>query len=151
MKQEFTVHGTPKAQGRPRFARMGKFVKTYETKEDTQHKDNLRAQLVNLKPVYIGSEPVILTVRFFLPRPKSHLNTKGECKKSAPTSHCQKPDIDNMMKAVMDAMKGIVWHDDSQVFMISTVKLWTRSAPYTDIIVESIDDKETVMDKELGR
>ncbi len=29
--------------------------------------------------------------------------------------HAQKPDRDNLDKAVMDALKGLAWNDDSQV------------------------------------
>jgi Holliday junction resolvase RusA-like endonuclease len=57
------------------------------------------------------TDPVHLIVEFFLPWPKS--------KKSdvAKAPHGKKPDTDNLLKAVMDAMTAAgAWKDDALVF-----------------------------------
>lgn len=58
------------------------------------------------------AEPVRVDVLFLFPR------TKGQMWKRKPMPrlhHTKKPDRDNLDKAVLDALKGIVWIDDSQV------------------------------------
>jgi Holliday junction resolvase RusA-like endonuclease len=35
-----------------------------------------------------------------------------------------KPDIDNVLKAVLDALKGIAYKDDTMVARIGVVRLW---------------------------
>jgi len=36
-----------------------------------------------------------------------------------------KPDIDNLTKAILDALNGIVWKDDAQVTQINIQKIWS--------------------------
>ena len=36
-----------------------------------------------------------------------------------------KPDIDNLTKAILDALNGIAWKDDAQVTQINIQKIWS--------------------------
>lgn len=139
MKQTFRYDGIPKAQGRPRFARMGKFVKAYDPKDSRQYKDNIAAQIVAQKPVLIDREkPIRLWLSFYLPRPKGHYNSKGEIKlQHLPSFHTKKPDLDNMVKAIKDSLKGILWYDDSQVYFTEATKSYSDKAS-VHIIVEDL-------------
>lgn len=58
-----------------------------------------------------------------------------------------KPDWDNLEKAVSDAIKGIVWEDDSQVARSECVKLWSHDPKCCAIIVQV----EEVHPRDLGR
>lgn len=57
---------------------------------------------------------VALSVEFVLPRPKSHLTKSGRLTKSAP-AYPGKPDLSKLVRAVEDALTGVVWRDDSLV------------------------------------
>lgn len=59
--------------------------------------------------------PVELHVTFNVPRPKGHLASRGGLRPSAPVWPTVRPDITKLLRAVEDAMTGIVWRDDSQV------------------------------------
>jgi Holliday junction resolvase RusA-like endonuclease len=65
--------------------------------------------------------PVVLEIRFLLPRPAWANRTVGRGKSKRPkwgTGELYapgKPDLDNLEKAVKDALTGIVWANDSQV------------------------------------
>lgn len=137
MKQSFVYEGIPKAQGRPRFARMGKFVKTYDPKDSAAYKSNVAAQIVAQGPKLIErNKAVRLWLSFYLPRPKGHYNSKGEIKERfLEIPHIVKPDKDNLEKAIMDSLKGIVWHDDSQVCESEVTKRYAERA-HVEIIVE---------------
>jgi Holliday junction resolvase RusA-like endonuclease len=37
-----------------------------------------------------------------------------------------KPDIDNLTKAILDALNGIAWNDDAQVAQITAKKVWSK-------------------------
>jgi Holliday junction resolvase RusA-like endonuclease len=66
--------------------------------------------------------PVCLSIDFLMPRPKRHFNSKG-LKPDAPDSFTQKPDADNLAKAVMDALTVLgMWKDDAQVFSLKITK-----------------------------
>ena len=61
---------------------------------------------------------VLLILEFFYLRPKGHFGTgrnAGIVKPSAPEFKTTKPDLANLLKPTEDALKGIVWRDDSQV------------------------------------
>ncbi|MBX3380919.1 MAG: RusA family crossover junction endodeoxyribonuclease [Phycisphaeraceae bacterium] len=62
--------------------------------------------------------PVTLRLTFSMPRPKQHHIGSDRAKPiraNAPKAHTGKPDVTKMVRAVEDALKGIAWHDDSQV------------------------------------
>lgn len=137
MIRTYTYMGIPKAQGRPRAARMGKFVRVYERKEDRTNKDNIAAQIVTQDPEYHESGAVSVTLLCHFPRPKGHFNTKGLSSK-APEHHTQKPDAENCAKAVLDALTGICWKDDAQVCSLAVHKTWTDKEPMTLITVAGL-------------
>lgn len=60
--------------------------------------------------------PVSLTVLFELPRPKS-LRQKD-------VAHTKRPDLDKLVRAIGDALTGVVYRDDSQVVDIRASKAY---------------------------
>ena len=74
--------------------------------------------------------PVALQVLFRMPRP-ARLNTKKALAgMTAPFHrHVSKPDLDNLLKAVMDALTPIgIWKDDAQVWKIEATKRYAGPA-----------------------
>lgn len=57
-------------------------------------------------------------ITFVVPMPKSWSKKKRAAMDGTP--HQQKPDIDNLTKALLDA----IFDDDSRVYQISTSKVW---------------------------
>jgi len=72
----------------------------------------------------VTDKPVQVHARFFFARPKAHLRKSGDLKPSAPTSHCQRPDVDKLERSLLDALTDVVWHDDSQVQWLLGEKHW---------------------------
>lgn len=68
------------------------------------------------------------TVTFVLPMPKSWSKKKREAMDGAP--HQQKPDVDNLTKALLDS----IFEDDSHVHDIHTRKVWGVEG---SIVIES--------------
>jgi Holliday junction resolvase RusA-like endonuclease len=60
----------------------------------------------------ISDQPLSVTIKLTFERPPSHRNKSG-IKSTAP--RLPKADVDNVAKAVLDAINGVAWHDDSQV------------------------------------
>ena len=115
MKVQFTVIGSPVPQGRPRFARRGKFVSTYDPPKSKSFKETVKWQAIESganKTLLEG--PLKMTLIFRLQRPKGHYGKKG-LRPSAPTHHITKPDLDNLEKGVKDALEGICYARDQQV------------------------------------
>ena len=71
--------------------------------------------------------PISMFVRFYFPRPKSHFRTGKNShllSDRAPIYHVGKPDVDKLGRAILDALTGVVYHDDSQVFQLELMKVY---------------------------
>ena len=84
------------------------------------------AMQVRPQPLFAGA--VTLTVRFYLPRPKS-LPKRVQY----PT---KRPDIDKLQRALFDALKGIIWNDDAQVTMVMATKHY--GDPGASVVVREV-------------
>lgn len=74
-----------------------------------------------------ADEPLSMTLRFVMPRPDSHFGMKrGEkyLKESAPTWHTIKPDATKLVRAVEDALTGILWRDDAIIAVQLVTKVY---------------------------
>ena len=71
--------------------------------------------------------PVSLRCEFVLPRPKGHFGSgknTGVLKSSAPRFPTKKPDLTKLVRCAEDALRGIIWVDDSQVVLQTNVKAY---------------------------
>lgn len=76
------------------------------------------------------SEACSVSVFFVFKRPPSHYKKNGELRSSAPLRHTQKPDLDNLLKSLLDALvKACVLQDDCLVdsFCPGPKKIWGAS------------------------
>jgi len=82
--------------------------------------------------------PAKVEVEFRFPRPKNHFGSgknSNVLKSDAPTFKVSKPDIDKLLRGILDGLTGIVFNDDSQVCTISSSKIYS-DAPGAQIAVE---------------
>lgn len=129
----FFVHGTPKGQPRPKaFFRGGKAA-VYDPGTAEGWKGCLALAAQEKRPQKPLLGPLELLLKFYFSRPKSHFRTgkrSNELRESAPYHHTGKPDVDNLAKAVMDAMTQLgFWQDDSQVAKITVTKHFQHFSP----------------------
>jgi Holliday junction resolvase RusA-like endonuclease len=68
-----------------------------------------------------------LGVVFSLPRPKGHYGAKG-LRPSAPEYPTVRPDATKLLRAVEDALTGVVWRDDAQVVEQHVCKVYGGAA-----------------------
>lgn len=132
----FTVPGKPQGQGRPRFARMGKFVRTYDPQQSTDWKSKVAvfARDAGVRP---AQGAVRVEVVAYLPRPQRL------CRRIDPEgvlpAMC-KPDADNIVKAILDALTGIAYADDNHVADFRVRKLYHAKGgqPQTVVTIEGM-------------
>ena len=132
---QFTVFGEPVAQGRPRFARMGAGVRAYDPEKSRTYKDYVRAAALEVKPDVPLEGPLLLMVEAYRSIPKSMSKKKQAAALAGSLQPTTKPDLDNIIKGLKDALKGIIWRDDSQVVNIIAGK-WYSDRPRVKVIVE---------------
>ena len=121
----FEVPGIPIAQPRQRHRLAGipgkSFIQNYTPKGDPVNAFKAAVRLVASQHFTVPLEgPVILEATFIMPRPQAMM-WKKRATPRAPHDH--KPDADNLGKALMDALKGVAWRDDSQVWSLKLMKV----------------------------
>ena len=108
----FVVMGQPQGKARPRFTAKG-YIYTPKTTKDYEEKVK-KAYLTAAGSYGFGDKPVILKMTAFLKRAKSNKRICATIK----------PDLDNIVKAVLDGLNGVAFDDDKQVICIDAIKLY---------------------------
>lgn len=133
MNIQFFIPGEPPtatAQQKGFNRKTGTWYKTPELK-DAEAKYLAYANEVRPAEPFTG--PVALTAIFGFRAGAGH---------EPDTPKTSKPDTDNMVKALKDALtRAGFWKDDAQVFMETTVKVWTDTP---GVMVEVQDDGKDV-------
>ena len=112
MSASITVRlfGNPVAQGRPRAARKGNMVFMYDPAPSRKWKKDVALQTrlaMAAKGAKMLSGPLVGHIEFFLKRPKSLPKRT--------VYHVKKPDLDNCLKGLIDALQGIMYENDSSI------------------------------------
>jgi len=84
------------------------------------------------------SGPIEISVKFYFAIPETRKKKLAE-----DDYHCQKPDLDNCIKSVMDALNQLAWSDDSTVVRISASKHWTSGCPRAEVTISSLPQEDT--------
>lgn len=120
---EFEIQGVAEPKGRPRFSRHGRSVHTYTPDKTKQFERWFQHKSDPYKPAVPLELPVALDVRFYLPAPKRIKVKDEDFLEHVPV--VVKPDLDNLLKGVMDAMNKIFWKDDNQVYRFTSEKFYS--------------------------
>lgn len=68
--------------------------------------------------------PLRVDFDFVMPRLKAHRRPNGELRENAPKWHTVKPDRTKLTRSTEDALRGIIWADDSIIVAGSTTKTY---------------------------
>lgn len=110
----FTVRGKVQGKQRPRFTRAGR---CYTPKATADYEAAIAAAFRDQCGwFYAASEPVAVSVGVFRALPKSRP------KSVAAEADTARPDLDNVVKVVLDALNGLAYADDAQVVEIHATK-----------------------------
>ena len=131
-----TIPGEPVGKGRPKFTKAG----TAYTPSKTRAYENKVTFLYKMAAKgrkFQRHMPVAVEIRAYYEIPQSDSKRQRERKLSGAIMPCKKPDIDNVVKAVLDAINGIAYEDDAQVVMISAQKAYSER-PRVEISVSDV-------------
>lgn len=119
------LFGDPVAQKRPRFARQGSHVHTYDPQAKLKegYKWQMRSQFRE-EPLLT---PVGLDLVFFMPIPKSLSGIKKRQMANGIIAHQKKPDLDNLIKFVLDCLNGLLFKDDAQIGELRAKKIYSSN------------------------
>lgn len=107
----FKVYGQPKGKARPRFANG----RVYTPKATKDYEAKIKKAYLTVSNGYsFGDKPVRISITAFFKKAKSNKGIYA----------IKKPDLDNIVKAVLDGLNGVAYNDDSQVIYISAAKVY---------------------------
>ena len=133
----FAVYGPPQGKARPRFRKTGNFVQTYTPAKTKSYEDEIK---MFAKAAMGATEPLETPVEVFLyirnTVPASYSKKRTEACLSGQEKPINKTDIDNIAKAFLDGMNGIVYKDDRQVVELHAKKTYAEIAAVEVLVKE---------------
>jgi len=104
----FTVYGEAVPKARARTVRLPNgIIKSYTPKKTASWEEAIRAAALEHRPEKLLDGPLALEATFYRLKPKSKPK-----KYLYPDT---KPDLDNLIKSVKDALEGIIYTNDSRI------------------------------------
>ena len=127
------IPGEPIAQPRVKVSTRGGFARAYV---DAKHPIHAYKQAIRLAYVNAGGEllegPVSVRIVCWFERPKSHSKKRRQQQEPKTT----KPDLDNVGKAILDALNEIAYNDDGQVCRLTVEKWYVGPYDVAGTIIE---------------
>lgn len=132
------INKAPQPQSRPRFTARGRYVHAYENKKITMYKRMVAATYQSYFGAVKPTEKAIaVDVVFYRPIQKSLSKREHARRVNGEHLPVVKPDVDNYVKAVLDALNGVAFQDDSQIIKLKAQKLYSEN-PRTEIEITEI-------------
>jgi Holliday junction resolvase RusA-like endonuclease len=136
MRVGFRIDGKAVGKARPRFAN-GRVFTPAGTKAAEGTVADLATDAMLQIPSVAFTGPVRLEMEVIVAIPPSWSKKKRGLAELQGIRPTVKPDIDNHIKLVADAMNGLVYEDDRQIVEVSVSRRYGPEA-YTDVIVTTL-------------
>ena len=119
---KFIVEGKPTGKGRPRFGRYG----TYTPQKTVNYENLVKFSYLQVTNDKLVNCPIKIKIKAYFEPPKS--TSKKKYKELMGQPYIKRPDIDNIVKAILDGLNGIAYTDDNQVTKLEVQKLYSDKA-----------------------
>lgn len=139
---KFTALGRPHGKDRPRFRKIGNYVKTYNTKSTKEYENLVKLSALEqckdqLDKEYSG--PVKMSIKAYFKPNKSI--SKKQYDLLIGQAHLKKPDSDNIAKIICDSLNKVAYKDDSQIYDLHIKKYYdNQERVEVEIEYEQWDD-----------
>lgn len=114
-KMSFEVSGEVIGKGRPRFTTQNGYVRTYEPKKTKDYEKSIKMAYVQKYKNFVSDKALRIGVYIYIKPAKSISNKKKTSLLNNEFYPTKKPDVDNVIKCVLDALNNVAYHDDTQV------------------------------------
>jgi len=138
---DFSIPGVPQGKGRPRFRTIGGHVQTYTPETTRQYEARVKQAYISAVggkitiPVGVAAQIEIIAI---MPVPKSLPKYKKALLYGTP--HMNKPDADNIAKAIIDGVNGTAVNDDCQFCRVAITKRYATAEeqPHADVSIRQL-------------
>lgn len=126
---QFDIPGSPIGQGRPKFSTINGHAVAYDPEKSRNYKAYVKllaTQAMKEQGFEMIEGPCSLDILAFFEVPKSKSKKFKERALSGLEYPTKKPDIDNIIKAIQDALNGLAYKDDALIVKLGVVKLYSE-------------------------
>ena len=139
MRITFFVESKPQGKARARtfYDRRSDKMRSITPQQTKSYEDLIRWSYKAAGGQYMGEKLIKVEIQAFYPIPKSFSKKKRNdaiFERIRPTT---KPDCDNIIKVVLDALNGVAYYDDKQVVSVSCEKYYGETG-YLRISIQEI-------------
>jgi Holliday junction resolvase RusA-like endonuclease len=128
----FTIVGDPVAKQRARVICRAGMVRAYTPSKTVNYEEIVRITAMEAMGRRKKIEgPLTVDLTFFLKKPASSKNFYPVVK----------PDIDNLVKSILDGFKGVIFEDDKQIIVVTARKFYLDSSRgYVSVFIGVLED-----------
>lgn len=138
MRINFTVMGEPKGKGRPRFCRntghaiTPKDTVNYETLVKMEYTQACGEQM------FPDDAMLDMRIKAYYSIPKSASKKRHAAMLDGDIRPTKKPDMDNVIKIIADALNKIAYRDDTQIVDCQVRKFYSEK-PRVEVMIQTIN------------
>ena len=134
----FTIPGEPTGKGRPRVTARNGFTHAYTPKKTVDYEKHVKECYALASQEY-SENPLEVRIIAWCGIPKSTNKKNRALMLEGKIKPAKKPDIDNIIKIVLDSLNGIAYKDDSQIVSLIAQKFYAEEARVEVEIIEKDD------------
>ncbi len=138
---KFRYNGEAVGKGRPRVSRRGMYVHTYTPEKTRAFEEAIRFEFMasncEQMPVYPREKSLKAEVTIGVSIPQSYSKKKQALCRDRVLAPSKKPDIDNVLKSIFDALNGYCYEDDVQIVKVIAEKRYAED-PFVEVIIDEL-------------
>ena len=138
---QFTIAGEPKGKGRPKFTTIHGHAQAI-TPKDTVVYENLVKTMYSIQCgdfKFPDGAQLDMTICAYFAIPKSASKKKREEMMLGKIRPTKKPDMDNIIKIIADALNQIAYKDDSQI-VDTTIQKYYSDNPRVIVMIKEVEN-----------
>lgn len=123
---KFTIPGEPCGKARPRVVHNGSFSRAYTPEKTVNYETLVKLEYQRqCGDAYISAGGIHMSIIARCAIPNSASKRKAQAMLDGAIRPTKKPDCDNIIKIICDALNGIAYKDDAQIISVSIEKRYS--------------------------
>lgn len=138
IKISFSVPGEPVGKGRPRFVRTYRGGRAVTPEKTRWYEEVVRMEYCwQCRAKFIDTDMLKMHIDAYFGIPKSTSKKKMKEMLEKNIRPTKKPDADNIIKAIADALNGVAYYDDKQIVDCSISKYYSDE-PRVEVFISNL-------------
>ena len=134
---KFTIPGEPCGKARPRVVRPNGVTTTYTPEKTANYESYVKLEFKQQCGIPFFTGPVSMEIVAYFGTPASASKKKISSMLMGLLRPTKKPDCDNIIKIICDALNGLAYKDDAQVVYVSLCKKYA-TVPRVEVSITEV-------------